>query len=260
MNEIEDAIAILKARWPEVLLMLFLNLLFSLVHRPLQEQVKEYPLLGLTVLVLILALIVIIVMLPIGFYHSVHLEGQKRQSPLALLRFGKHFFWRTIGVGLVLMFAHLLLAWLVFLAIRQPLAISTSFWKTAQTDPLVYFGCYGVSQLVLIKPTLLILPIVIVTDCRISANFRLLKRFRLSEAQGLVLVFITFTALTLVWAFLPPRAASQTTSHYVMRIPLSLIQHLIGLMMGIMAIRFVGSHNLTNDTAHDLPDLGGAPS
>ena len=260
MEEIKDANLILKARWPEVLLLLTLNLLFSLGHLPLQQQVKECSLLGLAVLVLILAFTVINAMLLLGFQCSVCLEGRKRQSPLYLLRLGKHFFWRAVWFGLLLLFTHVLLAWLVFLVVRQPLAISTGFWKTAQSEPLVYFSCYAVSQLMLIKPILFILPIVIITDCRISASFRLLKQFSLSEVDGLVIVYLTSTALTVLRAFLPTGAVPRTISHYVLHVPLFLTQGLVGLMIGLMAIRFVGSHNLLGEVDHERPNSGDSSS
>lgn len=228
-------------------LILTLNLLFSLGHWPLQQQFKANPPLALTVFLLVLTFTVILLLLHTGFQRSVYLKGWKRQSPLALVHLGKHFLWRAVGLWLLLMFAGVLLAWLAFLIIRHPLAVSSGFWKAAQTDPLVYFGCYAVSGLMLIKPMLLLLPILVVHDCQISASFRLLRQHRMSEAQGLATVFVIFTLLTVMWGFLPSGEAARTGLHWILHIPLSLTQCFIGLMIGVMAVGFVGSAGVLQD-------------
>jgi len=261
MDEIKDATSILKGRWPEVLLILSLNLLLSLGGRPLQQLLRQSldvnVLLGLVGCVSLLALVAIDVLLPVGFQRSVHLEGHKRQSPLILLQMGKRFFWRAVGVGLLLVLACVFLAWLIFLVTKRPLTVSTDFWQTAQTEPPIYFGCYAVSQLILIKPLLLILPIIIVADCRISASFGLLKRFSLSEVGGLVAVFVTFTTLMVLRAFMPSGSEPSTISHYAPLIPLSLLQGLVGMLMSVMAIRFVGSRKLAADANSGPTDSDG---
>jgi len=258
MNEIKETIAILKARWPEVFLIVGIQAL-SMFGSELFPQVTEINLiLGLSIIACMLAIVVIVVLLPVGFLRTVHLEGPKRQYPLDLLRVGKHFLWRTIRVGLLWIPAYLLLAWMVFMVAKRPEVTDTGFWETAETDPLVFYCCFAVSRLILIKPVLLILPIVIVTDCRISTSFGLLKRCRLSDAEGPVALFVASTSLTVLWAFLPPANSVPSISLHIMRTLMSLTQIFVTLMVAVTAVRFVGSLNLANDRNPSLPDFSGS--
>ncbi len=258
VNEIKDAMAILKARWPEVFLIVGIQVL-SMFGNTLFSHVAEInSILGLTIIVCMLALVVIIVLLPVGFLRTVHLEGPKRQYPLDLLRVGKHFFWRVIRVGLLWIPAYLLLAWMIFMVVKQPEVTDTGFWETGETDPLVFYCCLAVARLILIKPVLLILPIVIVTDCRISTSFGLLKRCRLSDAEGPVALFVVSVSLTVLWAFLPSADSVPSISQHIASTLMFLTQIFVSLMVAVTAVRFVGSLNLANARNPSLPDFSGS--
>ena len=244
MNEIKETIAILKARWPEVFLIVSIQAL-SMFGNTLFPQVAETNLLlGLAIISCMLWLILASVLLPVGFLRTVHLEGPKRQHPLDLLRIGKHFFWRVIRLGLLWIPAYLLLAWLVFMVAKRPEVTDPGFLETAGTDPVVFCCCFAVARLILIKPVLLILPIVIVTDCRIPTSFGLLKRCRLADAEGPVALFVVSASLTVLWAFLPSVDSISSIYPHIMTILMSLTQIFVNLMVAVAAVRFVGSAGL----------------
>ncbi len=256
MNEIKETIAILKARWPEVLLIMGIHLL-SAWGNSLSLRVTEMdPLMVLIMTVCALALAVVTALLWVGFLRTVHLEGPKQQFPLDLLRVGKIFFWRTVRVVLLWMPAYFLLAWTVFMVVKQPVSIGPGFWEAAETDPVAFCCSFAMAELILIKFVLLILPIVIVTDCRISTSFRLLRRCRLSDAEGLVVLFVASVSFTVLWAFLPSEESIGATWLRILSILLSLTQRLIGLIVAVMAVRYVGSLGLVREGRATGPDSG----
>lgn len=98
MSEIKETIAILKARWPEVVLIIGLHVLTMLVNKLLLRLTEIGSFLGLINLCCMLALFVIIALLTVAFQRTAYIEGRKRQSPLDLLLIGKHFFMASYGI------------------------------------------------------------------------------------------------------------------------------------------------------------------
>ena len=244
MSEIKETIAILLARWPEVVLIIGLHVLVILVNKLLLWLTEIGSFLELINISCMLVLIVIIVLLTVAFQRTAYIEGRKRQSPLDLLLIGKHFLWRFMGFGLLYFPVWWILAWIVFLVINRTTPINTSFLETTETAPFVYYLCFAIAALILIKPLLLVFPIVIVRDCRLLKSFKLLKQCMLFDAKGLVILFLTFTVLTVMWAFLPSTESAMTISQHILRVLLSITQSFVGLMVGIMAVRFIGSLDL----------------
>lgn len=194
-----------------------------------------------------MALIAIIMLLTIGFQRTTFLEGQKRQSPIALFRIGTHFFWRTVGFGLIYIPVWGILVWLTFLVIKPFTSIETGFWGTAKIPPFIYQLCLTTATLIIIKPLLFVFPSIVVLDCRIFQGFKLLKQYKLLDAKELVILFLISMAVTFLWVFLPSIESASTTSHYVLIFARSIMQQFIDLMIAVMAIRFVASRNLIYD-------------
>lgn len=258
MNEIKETLAILKARWPEVFLIVGLQALAIFGNTLLPKVAETNSLLGLAIMVCVLWFMLLTVLLPVGFLRTVHLEGPKRQHPLDLLRIGKRFFWRIIRLGLLWLPAYMLLAWMVFMIVKRPEVTDAGFLKTAETDPVVFCCCFAVARLILIKPVLLILPIVIVTDCRISTSFELLKRCKLSDAEGPVALFVASASLTVLWAFFSSADSTSSISPHIVSALMSLTQIFASLMVAVAAVRFVGSLDLANERNASLPDFSGS--
>jgi hypothetical protein len=245
MSEIKETIAILKARWPEVVLIIGLHVLTMLVNKLHLWLTGIGSFLGLINLSCMLVLLVIIVLLTVAFQRTVYIEGRKRQTPLNLLLIGKHFLWRLIGFELLYFPIWFVLAWIIFLVINRITPIDTSFLETAKTVPFVYYLCFAIAALILIKPLLLVFPILIVRDCRLLESFKLLKHFRLFDAKGLVILFLASTALTVMWVFLPSIESEMAITQLILRVLLSVVQSFMGLMVAVMAVRFVGSLELS---------------
>jgi hypothetical protein len=248
MTEIRKTLEILKARWPEVMLIIGLNIL-SLFYSKLTLKVQgiRTSLQKMIDLVYFLALIIIIAWLVIGFLRTVYLEGRKRQSPLFLLITGKHFLWRMIGFTLIYWPVFVILVWLIFLAIKQLIPIEAGFLETAKTSPFIYQLCLTTATLIIIKPLLFIFPSIIVLDCGIFQGFKLLKRYKLLDAKELVILFLISMAVTSLWVFLPSVESATKPSQYVLIVARSITQQFIQLMIAVMAIRFVASRNLIYD-------------
>ncbi|MFA5252927.1 MAG: hypothetical protein WC454_10135 [Phycisphaerae bacterium] len=248
MTETKETLGILKARWPEVTLIIGLNVLSIIANKLLLiSQTNTTPYLGLINGGFIFTLMIIIALLTTGFQRTACLEGPKQQSPAVLLRTGSRFFWRIVGFGLIYLPVLGILVWLSFLVIKQFASIETGFWETAKAHPFIYQLCFTISALILIKPFLLIGPLIIVLDCRISDSFKLLKQYKLLDAKELLLLFFVSSALILISASLPSLKSATTLSLYSLIMTKYIMQHFISLMMAVMAVRFVASRNLVYD-------------
>jgi len=248
MTEIKKTLAILKARWPEVILLIGLNALVLPYNKLLiQVQPKLASVKPLVDIIYFLAFIAFIVMLKTAFLRTVYLDGNKRQSPLVLLLIGKYFLGRLIKFGLLYIPVYWILAWLIFLLIRWFTSIDTGFSEAVKVAPLVYQLCFVLAALILIKPLLLIFPLIVVLDCRISKSFKLLKQCKLLHARELIILFLISMAGTFLWVFLPSIKSATTISQYILIVAWSAIQHFISLMVAVMAVRFVASQNLVYD-------------
>ena len=245
MTEIKKTLAILKTRWPEVTLIIGLNIL-SLLSNYIFGTGK----LNLTTSSSLLpfgvnmVFIVVLLILGLGFLRTFYLEGQKQQPPLVLLRTGKHFFWRMFGLGLLFMIVYLVLAGLIFLIVKQFTSIDTSF---SQVTPWIRHLCFAASVLILIKPVLLIPALIIVLDCKAFKSFKLLKQCKILNAKELVVLFFVSMAATFLWAFLPPPQSTITISQYILIVCLAVVGNFVSLMVAVMAVRFVASLHLVYD-------------
>ncbi|MGD0078610.1 MAG: hypothetical protein ABSB91_08315 [Sedimentisphaerales bacterium] len=244
----KEAFEILEARWPEVvfiigidILSLFFNKLLYLVSLNITTFQK------LVDAAWGFAFIVVTVLLIIGFQRTLYLEGINRQSPITLLRAGAHFFWRMLGFGLIYLPVYFILSGMSFLVIKRFTSIETSFWETSITASLVRQLCFTISEIILIKPLLFIFPLIVVLDCRILKSFKLLKHCKLSNAKELVALFIISMLLTFLWAFLPSVASATSLTQFAFLIAQTVTQSFIGLIIAVMAVRFVASLNLVYD-------------
>ena len=244
----KEAFEILKARWPEVafiigidILLLFFNKLLFLVslNRTTFQKLVDTAW-GF-------AFFVVTVLFITGFQRTLYLEGINRQSPITLLRAGVHFFWRLLGYGLIYLPVYFVLSGLSFLFIKRFTSIEASFWETSITDSLVRQLCFTISAIILIKLFLFIFPLIVVLDCRIFESFKLLKHCKLSNAKELVALFIISMLLQFFWAFLPSVASDTSLAQFAFLIVQTVIQNFIGLIIAVMAVRFVASLNLVYD-------------
>ena len=258
MTEIKKTLAILKARWPEVTLIVGLSILALLLNKLLRAAqpnlTPKQSLLALIPLGFVLAVMIISTILNFGFQRTVYLEGKKQQQPMVLLKTGKHFFWRMVKLGLLLLPIYCILIWLTFLVTKQLASIETGYFETAQSFPLVYQFCFIGPSLILVKPLLLVPALVIVLDCQVLESFKYLKKYRLFDARGLLMLFLVGTIFSFSWVLLPKLNEVATISHYMFTMVRSIIGQFITLMVAVTAIRFVASLDLVYDSGQSSSD------
>jgi len=190
---------------------------------------------------------VVAMILNYGFLRTVHLEGRKRQEPLVLLRTGKGFFWRMVGLGLIYVIPGLVLLGLTFLVIKNFMSIDTGFFETAQTSPGLNYLCFTVPMLILMKFILLIPAIILVLDCRIFESFKFLKRCRLSDSRELVALFCLQLALPFLWILLGKSYSPETGLQHILGGVSMIVGSFFRLIVSVAAVVFVGSLDLVYD-------------
>ncbi|MCJ7728668.1 MAG: hypothetical protein MUO27_02130 [Sedimentisphaerales bacterium] len=243
MTEIKKTLEILKARWPEVMFIIALDVLSFSIN---MSQTIFHPIgqmLRILITLVFISFTIIIFMLIIGFQRTVYLEDRKRQSPLVLLREGKYFFLPLAGLGIIYGLALACLQILVLWAIKHA---APDFMDTRWGASLVYQLPSTSVSLILMKPILLIFPLIIVLDCSILKSLKMLGRCRLRDARELVILFLVSLGLPFLWTFLPS-PHGMTISHYLLTASHIIPGQFIDLMIAVMAIRFVASRNLIYD-------------
>jgi len=251
MTEIKKTLTILKARWPEVTLIVGLYVLAVLSNnlfraaRP--DLTKTLILLRIPFSLFSLTLMVVSTILNYGFLRTVYLEGQKGQTPMALLKKGISFFWRMIGFGLPFAIAYFILSWLIFLIIKYFTSIETGFFETAKVTPWLYQLCFIAPMLILIKVVLFIPALILVLDCGIFESFKFLRKCKLLDSRELVALFCLRTVLPFLWVFLRIPYNPETASQYILRSVPTVIGYVLWLIIAVIAVRFVASQNLVYD-------------
>ena len=250
MTEIKKTLSILKARWPEVILIIGLTVLLPFLSKLLTKP-KYDSALSLTVLAVLalavlatsfsLALMVVTIMLRSGFLRTVYLEGRKRQTIAVLLRTGLHFFWRMIVLGLLYFIPLLTLTLLSTRLVGKPTA-------PGETDILHNISLLVlVINIILMKFILLLPALVIVLDCRVFESFKFLKKCRLRDAGALIVLFCFKMAFPYLWMFSRTLYGTTTTPQLIFRIVTSVTTCFIGLIIAVTAVRFVASLHLVYD-------------
>lgn len=251
MTEIKKTLAILKARWPEVILILGINLLpviTNLVLSPKSMQVfwwyrGIFPLISILMLTTLRS----------GFLRTVYLEGQKRQSFLVLLRTGLHFLWRLIVLDLLFGIPFLILILLNVHSIAGRVAHGGT--DILHNIFLIRYLLVLVINIILMKFILLMPALVIVLDCRAFESFKFLKHCRLRDARELIVLFCFKMALPYIWMFLRRLYGATTIPQLIFSIVNSVTTCFIGLIIAVMAVRFVASLHLVYDNQSSSLDF-----
>ena len=198
-------------------------------------------------LVFAVAAAILSVMLKYGFMRTVYLEGDKHHKPGDLLKAGRTFFWRIVGLGLLGMAA-------VFI-LQCPAKIIQQKFVSGGNEASIFVAGYSIAvMLILMKPVLLMPVLIVVLDCRILQSWALLKRLRLLDAKVLIVLFCIQIAIGLIWPLHPILQTKAAVSDYVPRILAAIALHFIGLVAAVTAVRFVASHDLPYDCKVGLPD------
>jgi hypothetical protein len=252
MTETKKTLAILKARWPEVFLIVGFSTLGHGTSRLIMSSDSDSTLkdiLGCSSVFFLFSLMIISMILEYGFLRTVHLEGPKKHTPEDLLKTGKHFFWRMVGASLIIGILFFILVGIFFLLLflLNFTSIKTGFFESAKSNPQLHNLSIVFARSILIKLSLFIAAIIIVLDCRVFESFNFLKKFKLSESKELVVLYFLSMALLFVWVLLKIPYNPETILQYSLRIGVNVIHHVLSLIIAVMAVRFVGSLNLVYD-------------
>lgn len=252
MVEIKKTLGVLKARWPEITVIIALGTV-SLFFRKLNLLTsgrKEFlPLAQVSVLFKGLCFIITVytMLITVGFLRTFYLEGQKRQSLTTLFRAGKCFFWRLTKFALIYVPILFIFTWLTFLLIKPITGIETSFRETARVSPFTFQLCFSIAVLLLIKPALLIIPLMVVLDCPLFDSFKLLRQCELRRARELLMLFCIRMGVSLLWVLMPNIRTAATPFEYILIVSGTVLQGFIGLMVAVMGVMFVTSLDLVYD-------------
>jgi hypothetical protein len=249
MTETKKTLAILRARWPEVTLIIGLytlvELSYSLFGFAEPDVTKTF---FLPSLLFILSLTVVSIILSYGFLRTIHLEGSKEQTPIDLLKTGIHFFWRMVGFGFIYAGFYFILNFLIFSIAKYFTSTNTSFIESAKSAPRLDQLCSTATMLIMIKVLLFIPALIIVLDCRVVNSFKLLSKIKLFKSKELVALFCLSTTIHLLWLLLKIPENPETISQYILTIGTIVTGQVLGLTVTVTAVRFVSSLNLVYDS------------
>lgn len=245
MNEIKQTLNILKNRWPEVTLIIGLWFL----HRLIILTLRIYPDIRILIQLVAISLSLFVLVVSTGFLRTVYLHQNERQSFRNMVRTGIHFFWRFLGLGILVGFTTMFFFWLL------RITNTADVISPAISGPFI--------KILLAKLTLLLPAIIIVTDCSISKSFSIMWKVKLLKAKPLLICFLIVNIVlpTLLMLFLPDfwRASLSITWANAIPVLYSVFSHIMSLMISIMAIRFASSLELPNGQfdhlQHNLPPL-----
>ncbi len=234
MIEIKQAYKILRNRWPEVALLLGLDILAQIIVKTMVsgdgEQLAQSNFIFLNSLIL-LAFAIISSLLRLGFLRTVYLEGEKPQLPITLLKTGKHFLGRMVGLALI---------YGVFLL----LVIHFGRTLIGTGDQRILLAAFN---LIFMKFIILLPAFIIVFDCKIAESLKLFKNYRFINAKPIIVLFCIQTVPVLFkGSFLAGHGDAIIAQYILMAVPLAVGQ-IISLAIAIMAIKFVASDDLVYD-------------
>jgi len=261
MNEIQKTLVILRARWPEVTLIIGLYTLVELSHSMFgftEPDVDVTKTIFLPSILFILSLTVVAMILSYGFLRTVYLEGPKEQTPMDLLKTGKQFFWRMVGFGFIFASLYFIVMGLIFSIAKYFTSTNTGFIESATSTPWLYQLCSTATMLIMMKVSLFIPALILVLDCRVINSFKLLSKFELFKSKELVALFCLSTVIHLLWLLLKIPENPETIFQYIIKIGTIVTGQVLGLTVTVTAVRFVSSLNLgydsriTNSNSEDL--------
>lgn len=245
MKEIKKTLAIFRARWPEVLLLVGLptvNAALVILNSNIGKTILPlYMALGF----ISLGLTILTFILNYGFMRTIFLDSTIPHSPAMLLELGRHFFWRMLAFGIFFALVHLLLQWLISLPIAPYICPDTTFIQRVGKCPFLHAFQSSIASLILIKLMLFIPALIFVLDCRLSKSFGLLKRCRLSKAIEPVFLYCLSTIFGMFfWAITVTLRENPSSLYYLLTLLRSIIVTFLHLAIGTMTVRYAASLKL----------------
>jgi hypothetical protein len=198
---IQKTIDILKARWPEVVMVVVLQAAMMLlleevvsISENAGSQAALMPSWASFLLVMGIVLCAVLwQMLYLGFLKTAAVFGSQPQQPVQLLRFGRPYFWR------IFFFQILIGAVLMFLNIAIVAFLGHLVWQGRELNQLPqWFAQIGalIGILIILKPMLLVPARMIVYD---DTTFQAIFQMRYYSLKGIDRIFkVTFTGFGMI--------------------------------------------------------------
>lgn len=235
--------AVLRARWAEVVLVTAMQTgLMLLFERVLlvggadpshPARIPDWAMFVLGVGMMLIA--VVWQMLYLGFLRTAAVDGSAAHEPMTLLLTGRRFFWRFLGVQLVLGAALWLTAGLL-----AGVAGTMLGYRNAADFPQWVLEMGGIGAIALfVKPFFLIPALILAFDTSAMEAVALMRQFRLGDLGLLLKGYIFGLAIIAAAAVAASLAPRWTTVYYVASGASFLIQSMTFLMLMLATVLFL---------------------
>ena len=256
----DDAIQIIKKRYPEVALIVGLHAGLMLLARQIMatamlaagggedQVVGQLP--GGIEFVYGMGLAIVCIVwqiLQLGFLRTAFTDGGRQQEPKTLLVTGRAFFWRMLRFQIIF-----LLIYQLIIALGTGVIASTMYKGVAIESLPAWIGpaCAMAGMVALAKPMLLCPALMIAKDCMVTESFVRMKGFRLSTHSKMIKTFVVFIVMMFVFGTVEGSMKAKGAGQSVIMVVQAIAAGAVGLAMSLYAIQFVAKENdLTAENA-----------
>lgn len=213
---LQKAIDILKARWPEVVLLVVLQAAMVLLSEHILRvsdisEAQNAPLPFWAAFLLGLGFIgcaIVWQMMYLGFLRTAAVANEQPQQPMELLRTGRPFFWRILLFQIIVGFAAMLISNIVAMSIARMMRIEDLPQWLVQVSGLV-------GTLVLIKPILIVTARIIVYDNTVWQSFSYVAYYPFRQINHLMSYIFSGGFIVLLIMLAGKAVPEQTTGYYL---------------------------------------------
>ncbi len=192
-----DAYEIIKKRWPEVVLIVFLQAGVMMLMEQVSATVEQeaagsragQPLLAIDFFLGLGAIAIMIVaqMLYLGFLKTACTEGTAPREPAAILRIGRYYFWRILRFQLIIGVVYLGLS-MIIVSLLGPLVSEAA---KPEDFPQWLFGVSSLLALiVLIKPLTLSPALMVGCDMMAVESIGAIRRHRIFGERKVLALYV----------------------------------------------------------------------
>ncbi len=178
-----------------------------------------------------------------GFLRSVYLGEAEHYALDKLFKHGCHFFWRLFVFAILFGILYILVLLIANSLIRH-------FYQDVATQQIIRLIAVSISilfvNIVLIKVCLFLPATIITLDCKLFRSFKYLRNCKLSDVKLLIVIYCGNLMFSTLFSFLLNTIYENSYSiiSFLCRAVVSILGTLIGLVVSIMAIRYVTSLNI----------------
>ncbi len=247
MTELLKILAILKARWPEAVLIVggqvMLRLMAEIFHLSDPEQAAEA---GIAPLLVMMGVGLVWLTMFFGFLRSVFSEPEQTNMPTELLAKGKPFFWRALGFSIIAPLAIVLLAQVLLVVLAGILP------DVSVVEPPIWVAgaASAAAALVLMKYLVLAPAVMVVKDAPLLRTLVMPRQYQLRDAKIIIYLYLAVGALQGIKVGLGIEATGVDSNLAWVGFFSAVVQFLI-LPIMVAAVRFTGSFETQEQPADE---------